>query len=249
MTGSILNVSLCPLPFACWVSPPPPLQAFNSLLPSISLPPHPPPFWAHPEKSKSPCPVETAYSRQGPKVPAESQPDARHKHSPERAQPGSPATWSGAQQLPATPGRVSRASRGHSATSLPSLLFLRSHRAHRPLPLATGKTRAPQERRGNLPPHPSHPVPSQASLQGSMACVAAPGHFPGSVPRGCAPVTPGESSGGRALLSSRRSPGCESEDAPGLRGVLEPKSPGQGDLSPRQRWLPGSPELPRAPTR
>lgn len=71
MTGSILNVSLCPLPFACWVSPPPPLQAFNSLLPSISLPPHPPPFWAHPEKSKSPCPVETAYSRQGPSgVPA-----------------------------------------------------------------------------------------------------------------------------------------------------------------------------------
>lgn len=163
MTGSILNDSFCPLPFACWASPPPSRQAFNSLLPPISLSPPSSPFWAHPEKSKSPCPVETAYSRQGPKVPVESQPDARHKHSPERAQPGSPATWSGAQRLPATPGCVSRASRG-------PLCLQRSLFPFPPLPPGhTGRSARlwgrpvrPRRGEGTPPPRPSVSPPCRA---------------------------------------------------------------------------------------
>lgn len=253
MTGSILNDSFCPLPFACWASPPPSRQAFNSLLPPISLSPPSSPFWAHPEKSKSPCPVETAYSRQGPKVPVESQPDARHKHSPERAQPGSPATWSGAQRLPATPGCVSRASRGHSASSVLSSRSLRSHRATLAAPLGYGEDPcAPEEARGP-PPRPGHPchpragpsVPSGQGMRGSAWPL--PGECPAWVR---APVTPGESSdSGRALLTSRRGPVRESVDAPGLGGVPEPQSPGPQELSLGQRWLPGAPPPPGATAR
>lgn len=178
--------ALCHLPAGLALLPHGKLSTVCCLSSLSLLPPPPFPLWALPEKSKSPRPVETAYSRQGPKVPAESQPDATHKHSPERAQPGSPATWSGAQRLPATPGRVSRACRSRSASSLLYPRSLGSHRAALAAPLGYGEDPcAPGEAKGpplRLPPTPSESPRAQPSVPSGQGTRGSPGPLPRECP-------------------------------------------------------------------
>lgn len=97
------------LPFACSVLiPPPPRQAFNSLLPLGSP-------WAHPDESGLPCPADPSYSRQGPKVAEESKP-AGKQHPPS---PPSPT------KAP-SPARLELGPRGAIAAAPPLLrAFLR----------------------------------------------------------------------------------------------------------------------------
>lgn len=209
MTPSALVPLACPV-----LIPPPPLQAFNSLLPSLSLPLSP-----LTQNSKvSPCPVDTGYSRQGPKVPAEPQPAGKHKHTPPaRARPGSPTTRTARSAAAATPQLLPGVFLGELCPSgLSFSSFPSAHARANGRSAVYVRAGAPGEARDPGPWSGSLSLLRRAGLPPAAGGVWRGGDFPGSPARVCVSGPGGRA---RACHSGREfglppAPSSPSESAP-----------------------------------